>query len=323
LSHSVTLTAAGLLLILLMTGTSLNLAAGSTAQVPYVQSTSIAVSADGDAAINQTLLMPQNTTSITIPLLSAQVGDILSVDQTGAPASYEISGTNITIYTLGATSIDLSYFTSALTTKQGSVWTVDFTWAANSTVELPAQSTILSLSSAPISVTSQNVVPVLLLGPGAWEVSYGLPIETSQSQTSSSTKTGTTVSSSSTESTSGASSSASSSTTSSSGPSPMVTPELVAVILAVIVLAGAAAFLVLRRRPSGGDPSALRPGDIEMLRFIKDRGGKVVEAEIRERFSVPRTTAWRQAKRLEQLGYLRVSKLGSQNQLELIRNDFE
>ena len=103
----------------------------------------------------------------------------------------------------------------------------------------------------------------------------------------------------------------------------MVTPELVAVILAVIVLAGAAAFLVLRRRPSGGDPSALRPGDIEMLRFIKDRGGKVVEAEIRERFSVPRTTAWRQAKRLEQLGYLRVSKLGSQNQLELIRNDFE
>jgi uncharacterized membrane protein len=323
LSHSVTLTAAGLLLILLMTGTSLNLAAGSTAQVPYVQSTSIAVSADGDAAINQTLLMPQNTTSITIPLLSAQVGDILSVDQTGAPASYEISGTNITIYTLGATSIDLSYFTSALTTKQGSVWTVDFTWAANSTVELPAQSTILSLSSAPISVTSQNVVPVLLLGPGAWEVSYGLPIETSQSQTSSSTKTGTTVSSSSTESTSGASSSASSSTTSSSGPSPMVTPELVAVILAVIVLAGAAAFLVLRRRPSGADPSALRPGDIEMLRFIKDRGGKVVEAEIRERFSVPRTTAWRQAKRLEQLGYLRVSKLGSQNQLELIRNDFE
>ena len=112
MSHSVTLTAAGLLLILLMTGTSLNLAAGSTAQVPYVQSTSIAVSADGDAAINQTLLMPQNTTSITIPLLSAQVGDILSVDQTGAPASYEISGTNITIYTLGATSIDLSYFTA-------------------------------------------------------------------------------------------------------------------------------------------------------------------------------------------------------------------
>ena len=86
----------------------------------------------------------------------------------------------------------------------------------------------------------------------------------------------------------------------------------------------AAAFLVLRRRrPSGADPSALRPDDIEILRFIRDRGGKVVEAEIRERFSVPRTTAWRQAKRLEQFGYLRVSKLGSQNQLELIRNDFE
>jgi uncharacterized membrane protein len=322
LSHTITMTGAGLLLVLMMAGASLNLAAASTTPVPYVQSTSIVVTADGDAAINQTLVMPQNTTSITIPLLSAQVGDILSVDQTGAPASYEISDTNITIYTLGATSIDLSYFTSALTTKQGSVWTVDFTWGANSTVELPAESTILSLSSAPISVVSQNGTPILLLGAGSWEVSYGLPIETSQSQTSSSTKTGTTVSSSSTESTSSASSSASSITTSIPGPSPPVTPELVAVILGVIVLA--AAFLVLRRRrPSGADPSALRPDDIEILRFIRDRGGKVVEAEIRERFSVPRTTAWRQAKRLEQFGYLRVSKLGSQNQLELIRNDFE
>ena len=60
-----------------------------------------------------------------------------------------------------------------------------------------------------------------------------------------------------------------------------------------------------------------------MLRFIRDKGGKVVEAEIRERFGVPRTSAWRQTKRLEQLGYIRIKKLGSQNQLELVRNDFE
>jgi uncharacterized membrane protein len=332
MSHSTITTAAGLLLVLLVAGISLNPASASATPAPYILSTSIVVTADGDAAISQTLVMPQNTTSVTIPLLSAQVGDILSVDQAGAPASYEITGTNITIYTLGATSIDLSYFTSALTTKQGSIWTVDFTLAANSTLELPAQSTILSFSSAPLSVTSLNGVPVLLLDPGAWEVSYGLPIETSQSQTSSSTVSGSTVSSSSAESTSGASSSASSSVTSNasssmtstSGSSSTVTPELVVVLLAAVVLAGASAFLVLRRRGrSVADPSALRPDDIEMLRFIRDRGGKVVEAEIRERFSVPRTTAWRQAKRLEQLGYLRVSKLGSQNQLELIRNDFE
>jgi len=91
-----------------------------------------------------------------------------------------------------------------------------------------------------------------------------------------------------------------------------------------LVLAAAGAFVVLRRmRSTAADPAALRPEDIEMLRFIRDRGGKVVEAEIRQRFTVPRTTAWRQAKRLEQLGYIRVSKLGSQNQLELVRTDFE
>ncbi|MDA4134691.1 MAG: hypothetical protein OK441_03885 [Thaumarchaeota archaeon] len=329
MSSRVTLMAVGLLLALVATGSNLNRVAGSTPSVPYVQSTSITVSADGDAAINQTLVMPQNATSVTIPLLSAEIGDILTLDQTGAPASYEIADTNITIYTLGATSIDLSYYTSSLTSKEGSVWTIDFTWEANCTLELPAQSTVLSLSSTPLSVANTNGVPVLVLGPGAWEVSYGLPIETSQTQTSSSGATGSsgssasTISTTSAASTSGALSVISSSTTS-GNPSQSPTSEIALAIVALVVLAAAAAYAALRRRrPPALDPATLRPDDIEMLRFIRDRGGKVVEAEIRERFSAPRTTAWRQAKRLEQLGYIRVSKLGSQNQLELVRPDFE
>ncbi len=54
-----------------------------------------------------------------------------------------------------------------------------------------------------------------------------------------------------------------------------------------------------------------------MLRFIKEKGGKAIEAEIREHFRIPRTSAWRQAKRLEKLGYVRINKMGSQNQVEL------
>jgi uncharacterized membrane protein len=97
--------------------------------------------------------------------------------------------------------------------------------------------------------------------------------------------------------------------------------------IGVLLVAGAfvaGTFLIWRRRSYRyRGPDFLRPDDLEMLRFIRDRGGKVVEAEIRERFNVPRTSAWRQTKRLEQLGYIRIRKLGSQNQLELIRRDFE
>ena len=316
----ISLTAAGLLLVFIIAGTNLGPASAATTPVSYVQATSINVSAEGDATINQTLLMPQNTTEVTIPLLSAQVGDILAIDEAGTPVSYEISGANITIYTLGDSFIDLTYYTSSLTTKQGSVWTVDYTWGSNSTLELPPQSTILSLSSAPLSASNQGGVPVLVLGPGTWDVSYGLPIAVSQSQTSTS-KSGTGSASS-----TGASSAVSSvaSSTSSSSGSSQTTAGTATLILAALVLAAATGFLALRRtRSVAANPAALRPDDIEMLRFIRDRGGKVVEAEIRERFSVPRTTAWRQAKRLEQLGYIRVSKVGSQNQLELVRSDFE
>jgi len=320
----ISLTAAGLLVVFMIAGTNLGPTSATATPVSYVQATSISVSAEGDAAINQTLVMPQNTTEVTIPLLSAQIGDILAVDQAGTPASYEISGANITIYTLGDSFIDLTYYTSSLTTKQGSVWSVDYTWGSNSTLELPPQSTILSLSSTPLSISNKGGLPVLVLGPGTWDVSYGLPIAVSQSQTSTSkSATGSASSTGSGTSASSAASSVASSTSSSIG-TPQTAPGTVTLILAAIVLAAVTGFLVLRRtRSVAADPAVLRPDDIEMLRFIRDRGGKVVEAEIRERFSVPRTTAWRQAKRLEQLGYIRVSKLGSQNQLELTRSDFE
>ncbi len=166
---------------------------------------------------------------------------------------------------------------------------------------------------------------------------YGLPIATSLTQTSSSVRTSSTsavassVTSSAPASGSSTSSAESSTSTSSTGTyyqgnTPESSPfsySLVGVVAVAVILAAAAGVTLRRRRRSAlAGPGALRPDDIEMLRFIRDKGGKVVEAEIRERFDVPRTTAWRQAKRLEQLGYLRVKKLGSQNQLELIRNDF-
>jgi len=35
---------------------------------------------------------------------------------------------------------------------------------------------------------------------------------------------------------------------------------------------------------------------------------------------LPKTTAWRQIKRLERLGYVTVTKIGSQNQIEIVKN---
>jgi uncharacterized membrane protein len=71
-----------------------------------------------------------------------------------------------------------------------------------------------------------------------------------------------------------------------------------------------------RPRTRGKD---LRPDDVQVINFIQEKGGKVLEPEIRMRFALPKTSAWRQIKRLERLGYVKVTKIGSQNQIELLK----
>lgn len=298
-------------------------------QLQQASSTTVVVAGDGSATVNQTVSVYQNATSATLPLLSPSVGDILVLNQADSPVSYEVDDGNITLYTLGDTLVLLSYETNSLTTKQGSIWTVGFT-VENATLVLPYQSTILSISAAPISESVVKGSPTLVLGSGEWQVSYGLPIVAASTSTSTSSPPSTSSVTSAVSSSRSSASSRSStsnetqSTQSSGGPSTTLVPPW-----GVVVLGSAAAVVVLilalasRRRRQMTDPSQLRPDDLETLRFIRDRGGRVVEAEIRERFTAPRTSAWRQIKRLEQLGYVRVSKLGSQNQIELVRSDFE
>jgi uncharacterized membrane protein len=94
-------------------------------------------------------------------------------------------------------------------------------------------------------------------------------------------------------------------------------------VSAVLLVAAAAivAFWFLRRRSAPDLPTTeLRPDDIQVLNYITEKGGKVFEPEIRTRFVLPKTSAWRQIKRLERLGYIKITKVCSQNQVEIIKN---
>ena len=93
--------------------------------------------------------------------------------------------------------------------------------------------------------------------------------------------------------------------------------EVGAVVLAIVV--GGLSLRWWRRRGLGQISVELRPDDVQVLNFIQEKGGKVLEPEIRTRFALPKTSAWRQIKRLERLGYVKVTKIGSQNQIEILR----
>ncbi|MFB3043237.1 MAG: helix-turn-helix transcriptional regulator, partial [Nitrososphaerales archaeon] len=63
----------------------------------------------------------------------------------------------------------------------------------------------------------------------------------------------------------------------------------------------------------------LRPEEEEVLRFIREQGGMVLESELRKKFILPKTSMWRMAKRLERAGLVKINRVGLQNEIELVR----
>jgi uncharacterized membrane protein len=288
---------------LALAATLLLLASAATAVGASSTSLALTVYSDGYVHVAQTFAVDPKATSVLLPILSPSVSDLVATDQNGAPLSYGFgtTGDNITVYTLGASSVTLRYDTSDLTSKNGTVWTLSFDSTSNSTLVFPPSSTLVSTSGTPYSIGEAGGSPTLSLSSGLWVVSYGVPFsETSSTLTeASSTSSGT-------------------GTTGPAGTGGGDQLELGAGI-AFLAAAIVAVFFLRRRRrlvPVKGD---LRPDDVQVLNFIREKGGKVLEPEIRTKFALPKTSAWRQIKRLERMGYVRVTKIGSQNQIELAR----
>jgi uncharacterized membrane protein len=61
------------------------------------------------------------------------------------------------------------------------------------------------------------------------------------------------------------------------------------------------------------DHPTLRMDDREVIRYIAESGGELFSNEIRERFDIPRTSAWRMLRRLEGLDILEERKVGGQS----------
>ena len=64
----------------------------------------------------------------------------------------------------------------------------------------------------------------------------------------------------------------------------------------------------------------LSPEDREAVEFIASAGGEVFEAELREKFRLPKSTAWRMAKRLKKEGIVEIERVGGQNLIRLIES---
>jgi len=100
---------------------------------------------------------------------------------------------------------------------------------------------------------------------------------------------------------------------------PLITPIT---IVATVGIAVIAAYLIwkypIKSLRSRGKMGELTEEEAEIIKFLKERGGKALEVELRERFpNISRTTLWRMVRRLESKGIVKVKKVGLQNMIEL------
>lgn len=252
-------------------------------------SASLNVYRDGLAHMEQTLTVDELTPQITVPILNDSAENIIALDNNEEPLDYDLISSNLTIYTLGKTQIQIEYDTLALTSKQGETWTLIFDAAYNLTVYLPVNSTIIYLNQMPTTINTNTDVIALTLFPGHWEISYILPLITPE----------TTV----------------------SGFSFPIEIVIVIAIVIVALLIGLIYFFKLRKpslKKFAKENPQLTKDDRAVIEFLIDKKGKAFEAEIRERFpDMPRTSLWRLVRRLERLEIIEVKKIGLENQVEL------
>jgi len=260
----------------------------------FVESVELRVYRDGLVHVTQALTVNETFPALTVNLLASMIENVIVVDENDTILEYKIKDSNMTVFSLGARRVIIEYDTMMLTKKEAGVWTLTLNNTYNLTVLLPEKSTVIYLNEVPTTISTEDSRTVLQLFPGPWEISYVLPMVPPKPSPSPPPP-----------------------------PPPLFTIPIEYLIGGVLVIAVAGSFLLLRRRGSPKVESILkkhpdlRAEDREVVQFIAERGGKVFEAEVREKFNLPRTTVWRLAKRLEKMEIVTVKRIGLQNQIEL------
>ncbi|MHC3129021.1 MAG: hypothetical protein IBV52_02980 [Candidatus Bathyarchaeota archaeon] len=139
-----------------------------------VESTNLQIYRDGLVRVTQTLIVNDTVPAVTLPLLNSSVNNFIVLDENQTVLDYEIDGINLTVFTLGTTSVSLQYDTNSLTKKDFDVWSLIVDTPYNLTVQLPEESTVVYLSETPTSIDMEG--NKITLFPNQWEISYVFPL---------------------------------------------------------------------------------------------------------------------------------------------------
>jgi uncharacterized membrane protein len=249
----------------------------------------------------------------------------LIVTSSGLILNYSRSGSIIRVDTLDLPQFEVNYQTQSLTSKIGVIWNLTLSLPSSSAkVYLPADATIVGISSLPDEISSEGEWIKLSFGTGTLWVSYKLekistPLTVTRSQTRTEVRTATSV----TESKGNESSRVKESTDSMTSESKTSVPSKSSenapfwyIYILVPIIVGVSALLLIRSRAR-----KVEYGEIEelIIRELRARGGEMTQSDLTKALGLPRATVGRRIRKMEMEGILTLERRGNTTVVRLRR----
>jgi uncharacterized membrane protein len=137
---------------------------------------SFVVYADGYVAVDYIADIDPTRPRVNVSLPGSLYLDLLVEDQDGLPLDHSPAEDGLTIDTLGATSVLISYVTPDLTGKSGQIWSFNVSTSISSSILLPEGATIVSLNTVPLFMSSLDGILLITMPSGDLKVAYTIGI---------------------------------------------------------------------------------------------------------------------------------------------------
>jgi len=164
-----------LMLLVLTISTVLIVAHTVRAQEPFPvtpDSLFLTVYADGSVVVEFTVYVDPSVAKITVSPPGLIYEDLIITNEEGHLIDYAIVDGALLVDTLGSQKLMLTYTTTDLTNKLGRIWSLSVNSTIAFTVTLPANSTIIALSTAPSSIGTMDGHYYLIMPAGKQEINY-------------------------------------------------------------------------------------------------------------------------------------------------------
>ena len=269
---------------------------------------------DGTTHVSTEIDIDPFLTDYELNLFGSSIDNLVVVGDNGFLLDADVIDNTALIQTFGSSVITIEYDIHDLVSKQGRLWTFSLDSGTDFTLLLPKNSAIVGMTNLPLNMEIINEQNQLTLSSGSTEIDYFFSTNTISNTTEE-----------------------------------IVNEEdnslniiIVGIIGGIIVIALISVIIIAKNKQKNVKAIEkvvtiqqnnildletifklkpdLREDDKELIKFIFDNDGEVLESELRKNFLQPRTTMWRAVKRLEREGVIEIEKKDLQNLVKLRKN---